>query len=58
MPGYAVVDLETTGLFPGGQDRIIEIAVVLTDRTGEVEETWWTLVNPERDLGPQNEIGP
>lgn len=58
MPGYAVVDLETTGLFPGGQDRIIEIAVVLTDRTGEVEETWCTLVNPERDLGPQNEIGP
>jgi len=53
MPGYAVVDLETTGLRPSWQDRIVEIGVVLLDPDGEVEGTWETLVNPERDLGPQ-----
>ncbi len=29
MAGCAVVDLETTGLFPGGHDRIVEVGVVL-----------------------------
>jgi len=53
MPGYAVVDLETTGLRPSWHDRIVEIGVVLLDPDGEVEGTWETLVNPERDLGPQ-----
>ncbi|WP_125778446.1 exonuclease domain-containing protein [Antribacter gilvus] len=53
MAGYAVVDVETTGLFPGGQDRIAEIAVVQVSADGEVEASWSTLVNPGRDLGPQ-----
>lgn len=53
MPGYAVVDVETTGLFPGAHDRIVEIGVVQVSPFGEVESTWTTLVNPERDLGPQ-----
>ena len=53
MTGYAVVDVETTGLFPGGQDRIAEIAIVQVDSDGRVEDTWATLVNPGRDLGPQ-----
>ncbi|MFD2025447.1 exonuclease domain-containing protein [Promicromonospora aerolata] len=53
MTGYAVVDVETTGLFPGGQDRIAEIAIVQVDSDGRVENTWATLVNPGRDLGPQ-----
>ncbi|MDM8084884.1 exonuclease domain-containing protein [Cellulomonas cellasea] len=54
MSGYAVVDVETTGLFPGGHDRIVEIAVVQVSPGGEVEESWATLVNPQRDLGPQH----
>lgn len=53
MTGYAIVDVETTGLFPGGQDRIAEIAIVQVDPDGQVENTWATLVNPGRDLGPQ-----
>ena len=53
MTGYAVVDVETTGLFPGGQDRIAEIAIVQVDSDGQVEDTWATLINPGRDLGPQ-----
>ncbi|HZL03502.1 MAG TPA: exonuclease domain-containing protein [Cellulomonas sp.] len=54
MAGYAVVDVETTGLFPGGHDRIVEIAVVQVSSGGEVEASWATLVNPQRDLGPQH----
>ena len=53
MAGYAVVDVETTGLFPGGHDRIVEIAVVQVSARGDVEQSWTTLVNPQRDLGPQ-----
>lgn len=53
MSGFAVVDLETTGLFSGGHDRIVEIAVVLVDANGAVTGRWETLVNPGRDLGAQ-----
>ncbi|WP_341952671.1 exonuclease domain-containing protein [Salinibacterium sp. TMP30] len=52
-PGFAVIDFETTGLFAGGHDRVIEIAVVHVDAEGTVEGRWETLVNPQRDLGPQ-----
>ncbi|PRY54056.1 exonuclease domain-containing protein [Glycomyces artemisiae] len=48
---YAVIDVETTGLF--NKDRIVEIAVAQLDRHGTVTATWETLVNPQRDLGPQ-----
>lgn len=53
MAGYAVVDVETTGLFPGGTDRVVEVAVVQVSPDGEPERSWATLVNPGRDLGPQ-----
>lgn len=52
--GYAVVDVETTGLFPGRHDRVVEIGVVLVDRDGRGVDEWSTLVNPARDLGPQH----
>ncbi|MEU8359259.1 exonuclease domain-containing protein [Nonomuraea sp. NPDC048882] len=45
--------METTGLRPSWHDRIIEVAVVLLDPTGRITAEWGTLVNPERDLGPQ-----
>ena len=51
--GFAVVDVETTGLFPGIH-RIAEIAVVHVEPDGTISNRWKTLVNPERDLGPQH----
>lgn len=49
---FAVVDLETTGLHPGGHDRIIEIGIVRLDEQSRVVSEYETLVNPNRDLGP------
>ncbi|MEU3626928.1 hypothetical protein BS329_39430 [Amycolatopsis coloradensis] len=51
--GFAVVDIETTGILPGFRHRVAEIAVVHVDLTGEITHEWSTLVNPDRDLGPQ-----
>jgi DNA polymerase III epsilon subunit-like protein len=58
--GFAVLDFETTGLFPGGHDRMIEVAIVHVTPDGEIEGHWDTLVNPGRDLGKQaiHHIGP
>ncbi|GAA3739109.1 DEDDh family exonuclease [Streptomyces tremellae] len=42
--------METTGL--ARDDRIISAAVYRLDARGEVEDHWYTLVNPERDPGP------
>ena len=47
----AVIDVETTGLFPGGHDRIIEVAVVRMKVDGTVLDEFVTLVNPGRDVG-------
>ncbi|GAA3102651.1 exonuclease domain-containing protein [Streptosporangium carneum] len=52
--GYAVIDVETTGLRPSWNDRVIEIGIVHLDLAGEVTGEWSTLINPERDLGPQH----
>jgi DNA polymerase-3 subunit epsilon len=49
---FAVVDVETTGLFPGRGDRIIEIAAIRIDTNGTIIKEYETLVNPDRDLGP------
>lgn len=46
-----IVDVETTGLWHGGADRIIEIALVAADAEGRALEEWQTLINPGRDLG-------
>ncbi|MCT4354967.1 DEDDh family exonuclease [Streptomyces sp. Je 1-79] len=48
--GYAVVDVETTGL--ARDDRIVSAAVYRLNAQGDVEDHWYTLVNPERDPGP------
>lgn len=46
--GYAVIDLETTGF--GGADRIIEIGIAFLSPALELEGTWETLVQPNRDV--------
>ncbi|MER7279785.1 exonuclease domain-containing protein [Dactylosporangium sp. NPDC000244] len=51
---YAVIDLETTGLHTSRHDRVVEIAIVHVGPRGDIEREWCTLVNPERDLGPQH----
>lgn len=48
--GYAVVDVETTGL--ARDDRIISAGVYRLDSRGEVEDHWYTVVDPQRDPGP------
>lgn len=46
----AVVDLETTGVYPS-VDRVVEVGVVLLDDGGRVEDEFCTLVDPGRDVG-------
>ena len=53
-PGFAIIDLETTGLFPGGGDRVIEVAVVHADENGTITGEWDTLVNPVRHVGAEH----
>lgn len=55
--GYAVVDVETTGLSPAHHHRVIEVAVVHVDESGRRVDEWCTLVNPRRDLGAQHVHG-
>ena len=50
-PGFAVVDVVTTGFMPETNDRVIEIGVVLVSSTGTIQNEWGTLVNPHRDPG-------
>src|SRR6185437_11683369 len=49
--GSAVVDVETTGLFPG-RDRVVEVAVVHLDPGANVTGQFSTLIDPCRDVGP------
>ena len=46
---FAIVDLETTGLYPGG-DRIVEIAIVRVEPGQKPALTLETLVNPGRPM--------
>jgi hypothetical protein len=48
----AVIDFETTGIFPYRSDRVVEIGVVIIDDYGNVQSEYETLVNPCRDIGP------
>ena len=54
MSGHdlAVVDVETTGLRAAGSDRIIEIGIVRFSADGRLMESYSTLLNPGRDVGP------
>lgn len=55
-PGFAVVDLETTGFSPT-EERVVEVAVVVLDATGTEVDAFCTLVDPERDPGPTHVHG-
>lgn len=48
--GYAVIDVETTGLSPRAH-RVVSMAVVLMDAHGRSEYEWATLVNPQGPVG-------
>lgn len=50
---FAVVDFETTGILPSYHHRVVEVGVTHLDDDGTVTARWETLINPERDLGPQ-----
>lgn len=52
-PMFAALDFETTGL--GDSDRVLEIGVVLLDSHGAIEQTWETLVDPDREFNNSNE---
>ncbi|MBN1507924.1 MAG: hypothetical protein JW955_13820 [Sedimentisphaerales bacterium] len=53
LPGpIAVVDVETTGLFPFRHDRVVEVAVVVIQGDGRTTSEFASLVNPARDMGP------
>lgn len=47
----AVVDLETTGIYAEGHERIVEVGIVRMNAAGEVEDEYCTLVNAQRDVG-------
>ncbi|MCG7413132.1 DNA polymerase III subunit epsilon [Microbacterium aurum] len=51
---FAVVDFETTGILPSYHHRVVEIGVTLVEDNGTISARWETLINPERDLGPQH----
>lgn len=46
-----VFDVETTGLFPRGHDRVVEIAAIRLSPDGDVIDRLDTLINPMRDVG-------
>lgn len=50
--GFAVLDLETTGLAPSKGARIIEIGVVTVGLDGTVQDQWETLVDSGFGPGP------
>ena len=50
----AVIDVETTGLFPLRHDRVVEVAAVIVRADGPIEREFVSLVNPARDIGPSS----
>lgn len=50
----AVVDVETTGLSPWRNDRIVELAIVVISPNGQILAEYETLLNPNRDIGPSH----
>lgn len=55
-PGFAVIDVETTG-FSATRDRIVEVAVVVVDQAGVEMDAFCTVLDPGRDPGPTHVHG-
>ncbi len=55
-PGFAVIDVETTGFAPE-RERIVEIAVVLLDERGAEQDHFCTLLDPGGPPGPTHVHG-
>jgi len=49
---FSVIDVETTGLSPKYNDRIIEVGIVKIDEEGVISGGFETLINPDREPGP------
>lgn len=49
-PVFTVFDVETTGLSPRS-DRIIELALVRADASGQIVDSWSSRFNPNRPVG-------
>lgn len=54
IEGFAVVDLETTGLHLDKGDRVIQVGIVRTDLNGNITSTWSEYVNPNRKVAGQH----
>lgn len=48
----AIIDVETTGLFPLRYDRVVEVAAIVIEGDGQIVREFVSLVNPGRDIGP------
>ncbi len=53
----AVIDVETTGLFPSRHERVVEVAAVVMRADGCIEREFVSLVNPTRDIGQSRTHG-
>ena len=51
---FSVLDIESTGLSPKYDDRIIEIGITKVDIEGKIIDTYETLINPERKVSAVN----
>jgi DNA polymerase-3 subunit epsilon len=51
---YAVFDVETTGLHPSHHHKIVEISIQRINGYGELLREYTTVINPNRDPGPQH----
>lgn len=49
-PVFTVFDVETTGLSPRS-DRIVELALVRADASGQIVDSWSSRFNPNRPVG-------
>jgi DNA polymerase-3 subunit epsilon len=50
QPGFAIVDVETTGFKPT-VDRIVELGIVLADADGNFQSDWEMRFNPQGPVG-------
>ncbi|KGJ74654.1 hypothetical protein GY21_10255 [Cryobacterium roopkundense] len=55
--GFAVLEFQTTGLFPYRLDRVVEVAVVHLDARARITGRWHTVVNPLRELAGDRSHG-